>query len=89
MLSGRFISDYCPVLEDTYQKSVTIDGVKVNQHNCEIFAEKIELYRSYWTLWIQVNHLEAGSVVKVKSLAQLEPGGITKDGVVGLISSYW
>ena len=31
ILSRRFINEYCPVLEDTYHRILSIDGVKVSQ----------------------------------------------------------
>ena len=31
ILSRRYINEYCPVLEDTYHRILSIDGVKVSQ----------------------------------------------------------
>ena len=34
ILSRRFINEYCPFLEDTYHRMLSIDGVKVSNIQC-------------------------------------------------------
>ena len=40
ILSRRYINEYCPTLEDTYHRILSIDGVKVGQCTSQFQIEK-------------------------------------------------
>ena len=40
ILSRRYINEYCPTLEDTYHRILSIDGVKVGQCTTKLQIDK-------------------------------------------------
>ena len=94
MLSRRFISDYCPVLEDTYYRIINNGGLQISlevmdtsEAQGDIFHDDGTVSSSVgakvdWTVDCRLPHSQI--LQKQKSFSETQQGGLT-----GLTSSWW
>ena len=88
MLSRRFISEYSPVLEDTYHRIINNGGLQISLEVMDTSEGQGDIFHDDGTVsscvGAKVSPTSQRIMLKQKSLSETQPGGVT-----GLTSCWW